>query len=191
MAPVLRAYVPDLSIIPGARYGCSGLVMKVVLLGLADSAHADGTNSHPGTRVLAEFAQCHTDTVTIALRGLEHLGAIHKTAPGGPGRCATYTVDMIWVVAQSLCAGDPREESTAGHPRKARGSDPRKARGSDPRSSVLPSVTSYDGADQTDETGPSRPSAPPWIGLNMTKDEWIAQMWAGHYHPDDEEPGDG
>jgi len=25
----------------------------------------------------------------------------------------------------------------------------------------------------------------------MTKDEWIAQMWAGHYHPDDEEPGDG
>ena len=161
MAPALRAYVPDLSIIPGCDRGSDGLTMKIVLLGLADGANEDGTNTHPGVRTLAEFAQCHTATVVRALRGLEHLGAIHKTAPGGPGICATYTVNLEWVAAQSLRASETRKQPSAPRARKARAPEARSSRAPEARSSVLPSDTSCPAA-SSDHDAPNG-YVPPWF----------------------------
>lgn len=152
MAPALRAYVPDLArgTVPGNRYGVSGHVMKLVLIGLADAAGEDGTGARPGIRSLALHAQCTLDTAGMALRGLEHLGAIMRTDRSGPGRNARWTINLAWLAAQCLAcniAGDPRGlcpwHRMMGPTRDERAGRPATSARVDPRENVNPSRTSW------------------------------------------------
>jgi hypothetical protein len=166
MAPVLRATLPD---IPGTpdHPGTTGQTLKLVALALADSANEDGTGARPGVRTAALFAQVHTSTVVRALAYLVELGAVTLTDPGGPGRCATYTVHVGWFHEQIDRPRDRRscppsrapyaQGARAPHAREARAPDAREARAPDARSYVPPSVTSRGAADDAADIAPPSP----------------------------------
>lgn len=133
---VLDARIPDVPPRPeidqAARYGCSGRVLKLVLLALANRADDQGHNSHPGVRACARIAQCDQNTATVALAHLRIDGLIHRTAAGGRTRADTYSLALdelaalstgVWVThtPTTRATHTPRVGQT--HP-PARGSDP-------------------------------------------------------------------
>lgn len=129
---VLDAHIPDRNarrdVDNRARYGCSGHVMKLVLLSMADRADEHGYGAHPGIRELARRAQVHTDTVQIALAHLSIDGLIRCADPGTNRRSGRWNLDLEVI---HRCAGEPRALENR-HPRAERGSDPRAERGSGP-----------------------------------------------------------
>lgn len=148
MAPVLRAQLPDIPGGPDGK-GTTAQTLKLVSLALADAANEDGTGARPGVRTMAQFAQCHTDTVCRAIAHLVDLGAIELESPSGVGKAATYTVHTDWYTVRATLAGTRRpgpvrgpaaQDDDAAQPREARGPEPRKARGPEPRSYVPTSL---------------------------------------------------
>lgn len=69
---------------------------RLVLLAIADEAGDDGTNGHPGYRLIATKARLHTDTVKRAVRRLERGGELLVLRPEvyGRGRFNRYVVVM-------------------------------------------------------------------------------------------------
>lgn len=59
---------------------------KVILLGLANHAHPDGTNAYPALDTLAEYAACHRATARRNLRELEEAGYIEREGEGPKGQ---------------------------------------------------------------------------------------------------------
>lgn len=59
---------------------------KVVLLGLANHAHADGSNAYPALDKLAEYAACDRSTARRNVRKLEELGWICRDGEGPRGQ---------------------------------------------------------------------------------------------------------
>lgn len=183
MAPVLKSHIPDVAGDPDARdpRGSHGATLKLIALGLADSANEDGTGAHPGIRDLAQFAQCHPSTVVRGLRALVALGLIEQTDPGGPGTCATYRVHverftdaMPRRYLRTLPrAPRAREAERAAQAREARASEAREARASEARSYVPPSVTNC-GADAATSAPPR--AIPPWRAAGITRDVWLEQQ---------------
>jgi hypothetical protein len=65
---------------------------KVILLGLANHAHPDGTEARPSIDRLKVYAQCDRRTVQRNLRQLEADGWIRTVKPGGQHRDQAATV---------------------------------------------------------------------------------------------------
>jgi hypothetical protein len=63
-----------------------GGTAKVVLLGVANHAHPDGSEAYPSIKRLAEYACCDDRTVTRALRKLESEGWILRDGKGPRGQ---------------------------------------------------------------------------------------------------------
>jgi hypothetical protein len=82
--------------------------LKVVLLGLANHAHFDGTEARPSVERLAIYAHCDRRTVQRCLRQLEADGWITTAEAGGRGgkegrRVTVYTLAMA---GRQNAAGD-------------------------------------------------------------------------------------
>ncbi len=71
---------------------CSGN-HKVVLLGLANHAHPDGSNAYPAVETLANYARVDRRTVQRALRSLEADRLIERDGTGPRGQ-QMYRLDM-------------------------------------------------------------------------------------------------
>lgn len=59
---------------------------KVILIGVANHAHPDGTGSFPALDTLAEYAHCDRSTARRNLRKLEEDGWIERTGTGPKGQ---------------------------------------------------------------------------------------------------------
>lgn len=69
---------------------------KVVLLGLANHAHPDGTHSFPALDTLATYAHCDRSTAIRNVRKLEEDGWIVRTGEGPRGQvCYRLAVDRV------------------------------------------------------------------------------------------------
>lgn len=66
---------------------------KLVLLGLANHAHKDGTNAFPGQDTLAEYASCDVRTVRRCLTRLERMGLIENAGKARFG-VTNWTLSM-------------------------------------------------------------------------------------------------
>lgn len=84
----------DLRPSPGSR--CSELVLRVVLLSLADHAHDDGTRCFPGISYTAWKCGLTRRQVQRALRALEHQQVIRavRYASGGRGRATEFKIQL-------------------------------------------------------------------------------------------------
>jgi hypothetical protein len=64
----------------------------LVLIVLADAAHADGDGAYPSVKLIAEYARMSVRGVHKSLRNLEAAGLIRGTRR--PGRVTTYRLDL-------------------------------------------------------------------------------------------------
>ncbi len=74
-----------------ARTGL-GMGAKMVLLGLAEHAHPDGTEARPAVSTLARYAECSESTVLRHLKRLENGGYI--TGERRQGRPTVYAINL-------------------------------------------------------------------------------------------------
>lgn len=95
-----------------ARTGL-GTQAKMVLLGLADHAHADGREARPGVRTLAQYAECSERTVQRHLRSLEDAGFISLQRAGGGRNPKTYAISLPELAALRPA---PRGDSVSSRP---------------------------------------------------------------------------
>lgn len=86
----------------------------LVLIGLADNAHEDGTASYPSWKTLSRRARCSTATVRRKLRALEAVGLIkrgdqalaHRLPPSHRTVVYDLCMNLTWDTApglRSLC----------------------------------------------------------------------------------------
>lgn len=99
---VLEAQFPDLPPGPSRRRGVSRTVLNAVAVVLANKARPDGTDAHPGQRVIARHASVTNTTAADALIGLVELGVARRT-PGDGRRADRYDLDL-GVLADLACA---------------------------------------------------------------------------------------
>lgn len=76
-----------------ARTGL-GTQAKLVLIGLADHARADGTEARPGVKTLAQYAECSERTVQRHLTALVREGIISVDRKGGGRRATAYRIHL-------------------------------------------------------------------------------------------------
>lgn len=145
VSAVLAAQLPDVEaapdLDPAARYGCSGRMLKLLLLGLADRADEHGANAWPGIRELSRVAMCSLDTVRIGLAHLQLLGLAYRVAHPADGRRPdVWAIDLDAVGDLSTTARvtrAPGERVTRAH---STGQTRAPARGSGPAHNVHTSV---------------------------------------------------
>lgn len=81
--------------------------LKVVLIGIANHAHEDGTNAYPSVRTLARYACCERSTVQRCLRRLEELEWIVPDGTGANGtnryRLPLWRIERVETVGVSKC----------------------------------------------------------------------------------------
>lgn len=141
VSAVLAAKLPDVDAAPdldrAARYGCSGRVLKLLLLGLADRADDNGANAWPGIRELSRVAMCSLDTVRVGLAHLQLLGLAYRVDHPADGRRAdVWSIDLDAV--HNLCTTvratrAPTDRATRAH---STGQTRAVARGSGPAHNV-------------------------------------------------------
>lgn len=112
---VLAATIPDRparpDLDPVARYGSSGRVLKLILLGLADRADELGQSAWPGIRNLSLAAQCTMDTTRIGLVQLRLDQLIWRTHHGDERHADVYALDLSAILELvPKRAGHPRSQ---------------------------------------------------------------------------------
>jgi hypothetical protein len=130
VSTVLAARLPDApaapDLDPAARYGCSGRVLKLLLLGLADRSDEHGADAWPGIRELSRVAMCSLDTVRVGLAHLQLLGLAERVEHPADGRRAdVWCLDLDALAKLSTSARvtrTPVERVTRAH---RTGLDPR------------------------------------------------------------------
>lgn len=112
---------------------------KVILLGMANHAHADGTNAYPSMETLAGYAHCDRRTAQRNVRKLEGDGFIEREGVGPAGQTRYRVVFGRWegggkmpgpnaaggIEGQGGAAPVPPEPSI--EPSKGKGSAPARA----------------------------------------------------------------
>jgi len=79
-----------------ALYAPLGGNPKVILLGIANHAHADGTNAYPSIDTLAGYAHCDRRTAQRNVRKLESDGYIEREGVGPAGQTRWRIVFAKW-----------------------------------------------------------------------------------------------
>lgn len=74
----------------------AGAQAKLVLIALAERAHADGSDAYPSVKTLARYAQCSERTVQRVLRALVADGVVvvQEAHDRGHHRPTTYAIDL-------------------------------------------------------------------------------------------------
>lgn len=147
---------------------CKG-TLKITLIGLANHAHANGTNAWPSVDTLARYARVDRRNAQRALRRLEALGLIARDGTGPRGQQA-YRLNMTVPAATPGAAPAPPPGGTSAIPGVAAAPPPRAASTPPVGATAAPPEPSRE---PSEEPSAQRSAAP-----QATPSERFMQAWA-------------